>query len=99
MTQLSELTVKHVLMVASRRFLHWLPDGVMTSVCLFSRVLRIPFVFDLFARMQHDTIVYGTREIVANRLMGNRGTSAMTPFVLTPSGSCQPTADLHAQVI
>ena len=59
---------------------HWLPDGGRTNG-IFAEGPQILYILLDFVTFCHI--------FQCELIMGNCGTSVMTPFVLTPSGSCQ----------
>ena len=65
----------------------WLPDGVRTRrfLCLSESATHSIYFVKVF-EMQHEHFVYNFHKQLSWEICG---TSVMTPFVLTPSGSCQ----------
>ena len=79
---------------------HWLPDGVRTTYLSLLRRVTNPTHFAIPCLNVHT--FYHKYNILSQfatfchifqgkLIMGECGTSVMTPFVLTPSGSCQVT--------
>ena len=62
---------------------HWLPDGVRTNI-IFTEVPQTPYMFQCLFRMRAFCHTSPRRLTV-----GSCGTSAITPLVPTPSGSCR----------
>ena len=66
---------------------HWLPGVVRTNV-VFTDGPQIPYILPYIALSAH-MLPHVAQHLPRKLTMGSCGTSVMTPFVLTPSASCQ----------
>ena len=88
--------------------IHWLPDEVGTNKYLLQKGYKSPALCNSlskcahFATCCHNMLPHfaACYNIFASKpTMGNCGTSVITPFVLTPSGSCRFIVTAREEVV